>query len=292
MGTWGTAIFSNDEACDIRTEYNALAAYIDDDEVILQKLKKYFQIGDTVDNINAAFWYTLAALQTKYGRLHEEVKNNALECIDKRYTMDGWFSKKDCIKREKELLILKNQLIGEQIQRRKVPKPKCEKAIWNENDIIAYHLVNIVENQWNKPSDYWFYGKYVLLKIVKVIKTPVSKIMPELVSDEWVYCSIYDWIGDEIPDMKIIDNLNFHPISYNEYRKEHDYVANIYSKVVNPFYKRKHDAVVIGNDTSNKLPPRLAAYPCYSADVIELLLSKMPKFTVDEIGYYNVNGMP
>ena len=92
--------------------------------------------------------------------------------------------------------------------------------------------------------------------------------------------------------MKIIDNLNFHPISYNEYRKEHDYVADIYSKVLNPFYKRKHDAVVIGNDTSNKLPPRLAYYSCYSADVIEFLLSKMPKFTVDEIGYYNVNGMP
>lgn len=290
MGIWGTAIFSDDEACDIRTEYKTLAAYIDD-EVILQKLKKYFQIGDTVDNINATFWYALATLQTKYGRLYEEVKNNALECIDKRYTMDGWFNKKDSIKREKILLDLKNQLIGEQIQRRKVAKPKCEKAIWKENDIIAYHLVNIVENQWKKPSDYWFYGKYVLLKIVKVIRTPVSKIMPELVSDEWMYCSIYDWIGDEIPNVQIIDNLNFHPISYNEYRGEHDYVASIYSKVVNPFYKRKHDAIIIGNDASNKLPPRLAAYS-YSADVIEFLLSRMPKFTADGIGYYNINGMP
>ena len=292
MGAWGTAIFSDDEACDVRTEYNVMAAYIDDDdELILQKMKEYFHVENTVNDMDAVFWYSLAVLQTKYGRLCEKVKNNALECIDKRYTMDGWFDKKDNLKREKVLLNLKDKLIGEQLPRRKVSKPKLERAIWQENDIVAYHLVNIVEDEYRKPSDYWFYGKYILLKIVKVEKNPASHIMPELACDKYMYCSVYDWIGDDIPDISIVDNLNFHPIEYNEARDEHDYVAGIYSTVLNPSYKRKHDAVVIGNDTSGKLPPRLAKYS-YNADVIEFLLSRMPKFTPDEIGYYNINGMP
>ena len=291
MGTWGTAIFSDDEACDIRTEYNVLAAYIDDDEFILQKLKEYFHVGNKTDSINAVFWYALAALQTKYGRLCEEVKNNALECIDKRYTMDGWFNQKDCAKREAVLNKLREQLTDKQLPRRKVSKPKREKAIWQKNDVVAYRLVNIVEDEWRKPSDFWFYGKYILLKIVIVDKIPMSKIMPELAYDEWMYCSVYDWIGENIPDISIVDHLNFHPFAYNEARKEHDYVAGIYSTVINPSYKRKHDAIVIGNDVSGKFPPRLARYS-YNADVIEFLLSRMPKFTSNEIGYYNINGMP
>ena len=291
MGAWGPAIFSDDEACDVRSEYNILAYYIDDDKIILQKIKEYFHVKDNLNDMDAVFWYAMAVQQSKYGRLCDEVQQNALECINRRYTMDGWFNTKDSQKREAILKNLKNRLVGEQVSRKKISKPKRVKAIWKEGDVIAYHLVNIVEDEYRKPSDYWFYGKYILLKIVKVDKKPMSKIMPELASDEWMYCSVYDWIGENIPDINIVDNLNFHPLAYNDVRKEYDYVAGIYSTVINPFYKRKHDAIIIGNDSSSKLPPRLAAYS-YSADVIEFLLSRMPKFTADEIGYYNINGMP
>lgn len=180
--------------------------------------------------------------------------------------------------------------MGEHIPRRKVPMPKRFKALWHENDVIAYHLVNIVDNQWFKKSDFWFYGKYILLKIVNIQKVPMSKIMPELICDEWMYCSVYDWIGDEIPDLEIINNLNFHPLEFNAFRQEYDYVAIIYSSVVHSDYKQKHDAVVIGNDISGKMPPRLESYS-YNADAIEFLLSHISDFTPEGIGYYNINGM-
>ena len=291
MGVWGPAIFSDDEACDVRTEYNVLAYYIDDDEMILLKMKEYFHVKDDLNDMDAVFWYAMAAQQSKYGRLCDEVKERALECIDRRYTMDGWFNQRDSQKRETILNDLKERIIGEQLAKKKNSRPKSVKAIWKENDIVAYHLVNIVEDEYRKPSDFWFYGKYILVKIVKVDKRPMSKIIPELVCDEWMYCSVYDWIGDEIPDISIVENLNFHPLAYNKMRKEHDYVASIYNTVLNPSYKRKHDAVVIGNDRSGKNPPRLSNYS-YNADVIEFTLSRMPKFTPEGIGYYNVNGMP
>lgn len=292
MGAWGTAIFSDDEACDVRTEYNVLAAYIDDDDMILQKMKKYFHVKDNLNDMDAVFWYAIASQQSKYGRLCDEVKENALECINRRYTMDGWFNKKDCAKREVVLEKLKSQLLEEQLPRKKVTKPKRNKAIWKEQDIVAYHLVNIVEDQWRKPSDYWFYGKYVLLKIVDVDRQPMSKIIPDLAYDEYMWCSVYDWIGDEIPDIDIVDNLNFHPVGYNKIKDEFYYTANIYSTVLNPYYKRKHDAIVLGNDSLSKMPPRMNEYFCYCADVIEFMLNDMPMFTKDGIGYYTKNGMP
>ena len=203
MGAWGTAIFSDDEACDIRTEYNAMAAYIDDDELILKKLKEYFKVKSELNDMDAVFWYAVAAQQVKYGRLCDEVKEYALECIKRRYTFDGWYNEKDCAKRAAVLGTLKEQLTSQQPLRRKISKPKRFKAIWRQD------------------MDYWFYGKYILLKIVTVQKNPVSKIMPELACDEWMYCSVYDWIGDEIPDINIINDLNFHPLRFNEYRKDH-----------------------------------------------------------------------
>jgi len=292
MGAWGTAIFSDDEACDVRREYNVLATYIEDDDWILTKLKEFFEVKEDLNDMDAVFWYALATQQCKYGRLCDEVKENALECIKREYTVHGWYNPKDEKKRQAVLDKLKKQLESEPVPRKKISKPKRERAIWRENDVVAYHLVNIFENEYRKPSDYWFYGKYILLKIVRVDKKPISHIMPELACDEWMYCSVYDWIGDSIPDMDIVKDLNFHPFKYNEYRKEYDYGAYIYSTVINPAYKRKHDTVVIGNDTSGKLPPRLRQNMELCADVIEFLLSKTPKFTPEEIGFFNKNGMP
>lgn len=190
MGAWGTAIFSNDEACDIRTEYNVMAAYIDDDEFILKKLKEYFKVKSELNDMDAVFWFAVAAQQTKYGRLCEEVKVNALKCIERKYTIDGWFNQKDCAKRAAVLNKLKEQLTAEQPLRSKVSKPKRIREIWQQGDVVAYHLVNILADEWRKPEDYWFYGKYILLKIVIVDKIPSSKIMPELACDEWMYCSV------------------------------------------------------------------------------------------------------
>lgn len=171
MGTWGTSVFANDLSCDVKNEYTILASYFDNDEYILDLLKMYFNINDLPCEDEADFWYSLAFLQTKYGRLCDEVKDNALYCIDRRFTTDGWFNKNDIIQRSRVLIDLKNKILCCDNIRKKIAKPKREKALWKENDVVAYHLVNIVDNQYKKISDYWYYAKYILLKVVKSIES-------------------------------------------------------------------------------------------------------------------------
>src|SRR5512132_2413433 len=77
MGTWGTGIFDDDTACDVRGHYRrALRAGVPGPEATDQLLRAYAPGPDPFDT---PIWLGLAATQTKLGRLEERVKTTALE---------------------------------------------------------------------------------------------------------------------------------------------------------------------------------------------------------------------
>lgn len=81
MGVWGTAIFSDDTACDIRDEYSALLiSGISDEEAEEALLKGYESLNGTWDE--PVVWLALAFCEWKKGRLSERVKKRAIEIIE------------------------------------------------------------------------------------------------------------------------------------------------------------------------------------------------------------------
>lgn len=232
MGAWGTAIFSNDQACDVRNEYIPIIGNGYDDETALKVMKKFFNISEEPDEDDADFWYALASLQYRYGRLSDEVKEKALYCIDNGFTMNeaDWFSAKDCKKRKEVLYKLRSDITCGKKRPFKAPKVSYIRALGEVGDVLCYHLINYsleAENKsiqeecsYHKEMNYddfkvetepWYIGKYILLYISKVRAEPISKSMPELPKNEYTHIMMFDWMGDHIPDISITKNLKIAP---------------------------------------------------------------------------------
>src|SRR5688500_11461602 len=82
MGTWGTGIFADDVACDVRDQYlDAIAAGDRDDDVTDRLVQEWTGTGVPDDDEAPVFWLALAATQWEYGRLRRDVKERALAVI-------------------------------------------------------------------------------------------------------------------------------------------------------------------------------------------------------------------
>jgi len=90
LGAWGTAIFSEDTASDVRDEWRE--AILDDLSAedatrrLLESFEEHLEEADT----EKLFWPALAAAQMETGRLLPEVRDRALRIIDAGGDVDRW----------------------------------------------------------------------------------------------------------------------------------------------------------------------------------------------------------
>lgn len=82
MGAWGTAIFSDDIACDIRDDYKELIGDgFSSEEATETLVKEYSDIIED-DDEGTVFWLALASVQWNCGRLLKNIKMTALNIIE------------------------------------------------------------------------------------------------------------------------------------------------------------------------------------------------------------------
>lgn len=93
MGAWGTGIFDNDTTCDVRDE---LLAYLGDGKSVEEAtriiLDDYLGEFDEVDDLELISWVYigLSATQLHKGCLLEDVRNKAIEIIDRGADLELW----------------------------------------------------------------------------------------------------------------------------------------------------------------------------------------------------------
>ena len=115
MGAWGTAIYSDDIALEIRDTFKEIIIEgfneFDATEYLKENNKEL--LDDPEDS--CVFWLSLALTQWKLGRLLDEVKDIALKIIDEGTDIERWVEDViDMKKREKVLKNLKEQLLSPQ----------------------------------------------------------------------------------------------------------------------------------------------------------------------------------
>ena len=206
MGAWGTAIFSDDDALDIKREYQTLLAFGVPNEEALKLTKNFFEVSED----DTVFWLTVATIQQKYGILLPEVKERTLDIIESGADLEIWAEecdskegKKNYEKRKQVLEKLKISLLAEPLQQRRVQKPDIQKHRWNVGDVVAGQIV------YKTDINEWYYNKYVLFRVVSIRKTSPSNIVPDLAYDEWADGLIYDWIGDILPNHAKLKEFDF-----------------------------------------------------------------------------------
>lgn len=138
MGAWGPAIFSDDTACDVRTDYRELLEDgHDDNKAMRLVIAKYEHLNEDEAHI---LWLALAAAQTALGRLDAKVKDEALRIIDEGIGLELWVEagSKALSSRKAVLTKLRASLTGPQKSPSKVRKPWAHVTDLVAGDVLAY----------------------------------------------------------------------------------------------------------------------------------------------------------
>lgn len=263
MGAWSTKIFDDDGAADILAEYKILLGYGIPPKEAYQKVYDYFAEDYLGSDDEDVFWLGIALYQWKNGILIDEVKENALRCIDDGKYLERWKESGEKVyqKRKETLRVFKDKLLNE-VNDKKKKFPKCPAYYRKKTNLKMGDLLAYIIHEPGKvtQSDDPFYSmlykkvkeldkKIVLLRVVNVSKKPVTELVPELDHESWAEMMLYNWCGEEIPDKSIVDSLNFLPIvmeCVNGCRKVVSNISLYDVEDINQFA----EIIVLGNDNS------------------------------------------
>ncbi|MET4060743.1 hypothetical protein ABIB35_002299 [Arthrobacter sp. UYP6] len=177
MGAWGTGIFANDTAADIRGEYREHLEDQVPDEDATRRVVESFAYLLRQDNAGE-LWMALAAAQAQVGRLDDGVLAAALVAIDQGSGLDVWAEAgpADLAQRVAALQKLRHQLTGPQPERKKLRRP------WRheETELAAGDVLSYADDQ----------GRMTLFRVAGIKRARVGD-MPCL---EWL-----DWTGSSAP---------------------------------------------------------------------------------------------
>lgn len=209
MGAWGVGLYQDDVTCDIKDDYlNRLKVGYSNIEAT-QEVIDYNMDCIEDEEEGPLFWMALADVQWRYGRLLPEIKEDALKCIREGTDLERW--KENPRQYEKRKLVLQEleeRLNSPQPPEKKLTKLKIHKAEWEIGDVLLYQIHNgeLRGNEDVKNSKW--YNKYVLLRIVGITRTNIGSL-PRIYSNEQNIAKIYNWVGDERPNIEDIGKLEF-----------------------------------------------------------------------------------
>ena len=197
MGAWGTAIFSDDLACDVRDDYikNLIKGKLNEEATQL-----------TIDAYNAynldeeeisVFWIALALTQWGKGRLTEEVKDKAIEYIDSGFDLIRWKegSKKSYEKRIIVLEKAREKIISPMPRAKKIPVPSwMHSDTWSVGDLLLYKITS------EKIEDESFLGKYIVLRVA-------DNYYYEIGERNIALYAVYAWSGENEPSQEVLTEI-------------------------------------------------------------------------------------
>lgn len=176
MGAWGTALFSDDTACDVRDEYiDHLGDGLTGTQATERLLNKWASSLNDQDEA-PVFWLSLAATQWKHGRLESRVLQNALDVIDNGSDLVKWKSSPDYWKRQAVLEKLRATLLSPQPPEKHVRKHFRDVNEWQVGDLVTYRLLS---------------KRLIIMRVIGHHRDK-GGIAPII--------ELLDWVGQEIPD--------------------------------------------------------------------------------------------
>lgn len=188
MGTWGPALFADDDAADLRADYRIYLADAQSDVGATDLAVKEYGASPDRPGDTTAFWLALGALQWRAGRLDPRVKSVCLTIIDSGIDLEKWADSPLHHKRAAILAKLRQTILSPQPPAKKLPKPlPLQLPGWEFGEVFGYRMGN---------------GKYVLLHALNYRVSSTAGARAPVVS-------ILNWFSDAVPDPAVIDGLTY-----------------------------------------------------------------------------------
>lgn len=199
MSGWLKEIYSNERLQELKLEYRKLLSVKVSEDTAEGLVIAYAMQNAVPDSWEEGrVWIAIALAEWELGRLSEHVKNQALK----------WLHKPDSPISAFTLQQAKVTLLSPQPLPQKIKPPRgIRKCPFPTGSLLAYRIISCT-----KLMDTPFWGKYVLLRVIKIIKTPVTRLAPDACANESMLVGLYNWIGDSVPDSSIVRELSFIPV--------------------------------------------------------------------------------
>ena len=170
MGAWGTNLYQNDVAGDIKESYiNKQRAGKTSQEALRELMEEEKVLFEDDDDKYSA-WFALADVMWKYGHLTEEVKNRALELIESEPVEEIWVNKKEIKSRKAVLEKLKDKLLSELPPYKKIPVHKPFITGWKPGEIYLYQIKTPPNDPANPENSNKYIGWWIILYVISLIE--------------------------------------------------------------------------------------------------------------------------
>jgi hypothetical protein len=244
MGTWGTKIFQDDFALDIKDTYIDLLKHQLSDEEAEKIIYDNFMPTEEevlIEDDTPLFWLAFAAVKWEVGRLDENTKQKAIEVIDNEGSLELWEDDFELLEKRKVILEqLKERLLSEQRSKKKFRRPKIKKWGFQAGDVLAYRMTDS-EFQESPNWDKTFY-----FHIYELTKSKVCQYIEDSDYEEYYTVALFQKATEEVLTVESLNDIGYK--CFREYNG-----VFYYAKVLNlyPTKLAKGDVFVIG-----KLPLR------------------------------------
>jgi hypothetical protein len=186
MGTWGTGLYSDDTACDVRDDYMViLGDGIGEPDATILLISKWNDVVSDPD-VGPVFWLALADTQWKVGRLQSTVKEKALKVIGDGSDLDRWGSDQKMISQRKRVLSkLEERIKSPQPETKKIEMRYVSSTDWKIGEVYSFRLLS---------------GNFILFHVIGFHEDRGGK---------GPVCGILDWIGPDIPMRRKIKGITY-----------------------------------------------------------------------------------
>ena len=186
MGTWGTAIFADDVASDVRSDFRNFLA---DGQALHPATDEIVEAyGARFDDLSTdtAFWLGLALTQWRMGRLDPRVKEAALQIIDDGLDLKNWEGSPEQARRAAVLVKARVKILSPMPPVGPIPRPiPVQLADWKIGEVIGYRTDS---------------GRLALLHVVRFSRWTKHKVKAPAVA-------FLNWFGDEMPTQEEVGAL-------------------------------------------------------------------------------------
>lgn len=143
MGTWGTAIFADDIASDVRDDFRNFLADAQSLDLATDAIAESY--GARFDDLGSdtAFWLGLALTQWRFGRLDPRIKDAALQIIDRGLDLKNWEGSPEKARRAAVLAKARAKILSPLPPARPLPKPiPVQLADWKIGEVVGYRTAS------------------------------------------------------------------------------------------------------------------------------------------------------